>query len=229
MKIESTKDIAIKNIKVLVHGPSGAGKTRLCATTGGKALIISVEGGLLSLADYDIDVVEVKTIEQLQDVYVNLVNDTTYDWVCLDSISEIAEVVLANEKAKNKDPRKAYGEMQDRMMSLMRSFRDLPKNIYFSAKQETIKDDITGGLLFGPSAPGQKIGPAMPYMFDFVFALQTWKDDAGDMQRALQTQRDSRYEAKDRGGKLDFAEPPSLEHIYKKVTKPKTSKQTKGE
>lgn len=217
MQLTNTKDIAAQRIKVLVHGPAGSGKTRLCATTGGKPLIISVEGGLLSLAGNDIDVIEVKNLPQLREVYEALLKDDKYDWVCLDSISEIAEVILSEEKKKVNDPRKAYGELQDRMMQLLRDFRDLPKNIYFSAKQDRVKDELTGGIFFGPSAPGTKIGPAMPYMFDLVFALQNWKDENGVLQRGFQTQRDAQYEAKDRSGKLDFAEPADLGHIYNKI------------
>jgi phage nucleotide-binding protein len=221
MQITNTKDVAAQYIKVLVHGPAGSGKTRLCSTTGGKPIIISAEGGLLSLAGNDIDVAEVKTFADLQEVYNFLLSDKKYDWVCLDSISEIAEVILTNEKAKTNDPRKAYGEMANTMMQLMRSFRDLPKNIYFAAKQTKVKDEITGGILSGPSAPGQQIGPAMPYLFDLVFALHSWKDENGQMQRAFQTQKDAQFDAKDRSGKLDMIEPPSLEHVYNKIINPK--------
>lgn len=217
MIITNTKDVAARYIKVLVHGGAGSGKTRLCGTTGGTPLIISAESGLLSLSGQEIDVTEVKNMEDLQTVYQFLTTDTKYDWVCLDSISEIAEVVLSEEKAKNKDPRKAYGEMQEIMTALLRSFRDLPKNVYFAAKQEKAKDEVTGGFIYSPSAPGQKIGQAMPYMFDEVFALHTWKDAEGNVQRALQTQRDAQYEAKDRSGRLDMVEPADLGLIYNKI------------
>jgi len=219
MQITNTKDAAIKNVKILVHGPAGSGKTRLCATTGGKPLIISVESGLLSLAGHDLDVMEINGIDDLYEAYKYLQTDTKYDWVCLDSISEVAEVVLHDELSNTKDPRKAYGKMQNRMMSLLRAFRDLPKNIYMSAKQEKVKDEMTGGIIYGPSAPGQKIGPAMPYTFDEIFALQTWKDENGEIKRAFQTTQDAQYEAKDRSGRLDLAEPADLSIIYKKIIK----------
>jgi phage nucleotide-binding protein len=218
MKITNTKDVASQHIKVLVHGPAGSGKTRLCATTGGKPIILSAEGGLLSLSGHDLDVIEIKDMQDLYDSYAFLASDSTYDWVCLDSISEIAEVVLDAEKKKTNDPRKAYGELQTVMMGLMRSFRDLPKNIYFAAKQERVKDEITGGIICGPSAPGQKIGAAMPYLFDEVFALHSWKDDTGQIQRAFQTMKDAQYEAKDRSGKLEMIEPPDLGLVYQKIT-----------
>jgi hypothetical protein len=103
------------------------------------------------------------------------------------------------------------------MTRLIRSFRDLPKNVYMSAKQEKVKDDVTGGLIFGPSAPGQKIATALPYFFDIVLALHSWKDAEGKIQRAFQTQGDAQYVAKDRSGALDLVEPPDLGAIYKKI------------
>lgn len=227
MQISNTKDIAAKHIKVLVHGAAGSGKTRLCSTTGGKPIILSAESGLLSLAGEDIDVVEIKTIQDLYEAFNFLKTDEKYDWVCLDSISEIAEVVLDAEKAKTKDPRQAYGELQTQMMQLLRGFRSLPKNIYFSAKQDRVKDEVTGGIISGPSAPGTKVGPAMPYLFDEVFALHSWKDDAGEIQRALQTQRCNQYEAKDRSGKLEFTEPADLAAIHAKIVG-KKSEEKKG-
>lgn len=227
MEIENTNDVKVQHIKVLVHGGAGSGKTRLCATTGGNALVLSVEGGLLSLRGLGIDFVRIKDMEDLRKAYEDLLTDTKYDWVCLDSISEIAEVVLSAEKKKTNDPRKAYGEMQDVMMGLMRSFRDLPKNIYFSAKQEKTKDETTGGMIYSPSAPGQKLGQAMPYLFDLVFAAHTWKDSEGKEHFALQTHRDAQYEAKDRSGCLDMVEQPDLSAIYKKIINQPSN--TKGE
>lgn len=216
--ILNTKDVASKYIKVLVHGGAGAGKTRLCATTGGTPLIISAEAGLLSLRQENLDVVEIKNMNDLKDVYQYLTTDDKYDWVCIDSISEIAEVVLAAEKSKTNDPRKAYMEMQEVVTKMIRSFRDLNKNVYMSAKQEKIKDEATGGMFYAPSAPGTKISASLPYFFDEVFALQTWKDpETGELKRAFQTQRDAQYEAKDRSGALDFAELPDLSVVYNKI------------
>ena len=216
-KIKSTKDISAGSVKMLVHGPAGSGKTRLCATTGGKPLIISAEAGLLSLNGHDLDVWEIKSINDLREAYAFLLKDTKYDWVCIDSISEIAEVCLAEEKRDNKDPRKAYMTMGDTITEMIRAFRDLPKNIYMSSKQDRVKDDTTGAVFFGPSAPGQKIAASLPYFFDLVMCLHTWKDADGVVKTALQTQRDTQYEAKDRSGKLAQLEKTDLAHIKSKV------------
>ena len=222
--ITNTSTIAAKHIKVLVHGASGSGKTRLCATTGGKPLIISAEAGLLSLHGTNIDVFEIKNVDDLRTIYAHLLTDKIYDWICLDSISEVAETVLAAEMKLTKDPRKAYGELATTVSELIRCFRDLPKNVYMSAKQDRVKDDVTGQVFFGPSAPGQKLGASLPYFFDIVLALHNWKDETGAIQSAFQTQRDDRYEAKDRSGALALAEPADLSKIYAKIM----NKQTTG-
>lgn len=219
MKFISTKDYAANGIKMLVHGQAGVGKTCLCASLP-NPIIISVESGLLSLAGLDIPAIEVKTLEDLSEVYDWISGSEEariYESVCLDSISEIAEIILSDEKGKEKDPRKAYGNMQDIMMDRIRSFRDLPgRNVYMSAKQERIQDE-NNRLLFGPSMPGQKLAQQLPYLFDEIFAYQIVKDQNGVPQRILLTQPDGISQAKDRSGKLDMWEEPDLGKIIKKI------------
>jgi phage nucleotide-binding protein len=221
--LTSTKDsAAINGLKFLVHGPAGAGKTSLCATTGEPTVIISAESGLLSLRGVDIPVIEVKTLDQLYEAYdfvVNTEQGQSFKWVCLDSISEIAEVVLNHEKKVAKDPRQAYGALGEKMTDLIRAFRDLPgRNVYFSCKQERAKDEQSGAMLYYPAMPGNMLKQGVGYFFDFVFALRIEKDAEGNPARWLQTSRDYNFEAKDRSGALDMFEPPDLGAIAEKVT-----------
>lgn len=219
MNRTTTKNYASNGIKILVHGQAGIGKTCLCASLP-NPIILSVESGLLSLADVDIPVIEIKTIDDLAEAYDWLAESEEgrqYKSVCLDSVSEIAEVVLSNEKGKEKDPRKAYGNMQEIMAELMRNFRDLPgRNVYFSAKQERVQDE-NGRILYGPSMPGQKLAQQIPYLFDEVFCYQMVKDQNGVPQRILLTQPDGISVAKDRSGKLDMWEEPNLGAIIEKI------------
>ena len=219
MQINSTRDVGSLYQNFLIYGGSGAGKTTLPTTvTQGKPLVLNAEGGLLSLSGYDIDTAKVSTMEELEQAYMYLAKDTVYGWVFLDSISEVAEVCLAAEKGKTKDGRQAFYKTQEKMEKIIRAFRDLPKNVVFIAKQDKMKDENTGAVLYAPSMVGQKLARQMPYYFDFVFCLQTWKDEQGNIQRAFQTGRDNQYEGKDRSGKLDFIEPANIQHIYDKVT-----------
>lgn len=213
----TTKQIAQNaGIKMLVHGPAGAGKTRLCATTGAldKTLIISCEAGLLSLREFDIAVAEIKSLQELKEVFDFLCNEQhDFSWVCLDSISEIAEVVLSEDKKTNKDPRAAYGSTSDKMLGIIRAFRDLPLNVFFTAKQQSPSEDVK---YFRASMPGKGLTDSLPYLFDEVFALRVEQSDEGPV-RSLQTVFDGRYYAKDRSGSLAHFEPADLSHIVAKM------------
>lgn len=222
IKLTSTKNAALENgLKVLVHGPAGAGKTSLCATTDEPTVIISAEAGLLSLRGHDIPVIEVQSIDDVHEAYrfvTQAAEAQHFRWVCLDSISEIAEVCLAAEKKATKDPRHAYGSLADQMGQLIRAFRDLPgRNVYFSSKQGRSQDQATGATLYFPSLPGQALAQGISYFFDEVFCLRVEKDAEGNAQRWLQTGRDFQFEAKDRSGALAMFEPPHLGAIARKV------------
>ncbi len=196
------------------------GKTTLCATAP-NPFIISAEAGLLSLRKYKIPVTQIKTIEDLIEVYNWCAGsqEASQFWtICLDSLSEIGEVVLSNAKKQVKDPRQAYGELIEKMTSTIRAFRDLPgKNVYMTAKQEPMKDELTGVVRYGPSMPGSKLGPQLPYFFDEVFALRINKTPQGETYRYLLTQPDLQYVAKDRSGALAAIEQPDLTVVFSKI------------
>ena len=220
IQLRSTKD-AVKNngLKVMTYGHAGTGKTSLCATTGAPTVIISAEAGLLSLRGHDIAVIEVGSIADVHEAYNYLSgpDGEQFEWICLDSISEIAEQVLNFEKKNSKDPRQAYGALAEQMQDLIRAFRDMPgKNVYMSCKMERIKDE-QGGLVYSPSMPGAKLSQAISYFFDEVFVLRAEKADDGQIYRTLQTQGDYNYVAKDRSGALELYEEPNLGKIAAKI------------
>lgn len=222
IRLTTTRQSAqLNGLKILVYGQSGAGKTRLISTADATPLIISAEAGLLSLRDTDFPVIEVSSIDDVHEAYRFVTESAEakpFDWICLDSISEIAEVVLAAEKRATKDPRQAYGALQDAMGGLIRAFRDLAgKNVYFSAKMERIKDEQTGGVMYAPSMPGQRLGQQLPYWFDETFCLRVEKGPEGDLQRWLQTAGDFNFVAKDRSGALAPFEAPNLAAIKAKI------------
>jgi len=139
--------------------------------------------------------------------------------ICVDSSTELAEVFLQTIKAGSKDPRKAYGEMLDQMMQLLRAFRDLPgKHVYITAKEEWAKDEASGAMKFQPMMPGQKLGQQLPYLFDEVFRLIVARDPQGQRQHVVCTQADYQYEGKDRSGCLAPFEQPNLTAIINKIT-----------
>lgn len=198
---------------------AGAGKTTLCATLP-QPIVLSAEGGLLSLQHEDLPYIEIKSMSDLMEAYewaTTSAEAKDYQSIALDSISEIAEVCLNYEKKQTKDPRQAYGAMQEQMADIIRGFRDIDgKNIYFSAKCEKSQDQ-EGSILYSPSMPGNKTGQSLPYFFDEVLALRVEKDAEGNTQRALMCDSDGLWQAKDRSGRLDPWEAPDLGDLIKKI------------
>lgn len=222
IKLQSTSNLAsVQGVKSLVYGESGSGKTFLVSTAP-RPVIFSAESGLLSLRKFTIPYQIVSTYKEMEEVYNWCIKSSeakNFDTLCLDSISEIAEVVLADLKTKHKDPRKAYGEVQDNMLEMMRGFRDIPqKHVYFSAKQGITKDGTNGALYFGPLMPGNQLGIQIPYLFDELFQLNVFLDPATNTEvRALRCKKDNQYQAKDRSGALDLWERPNLTEIFNKI------------
>ena len=219
INVKTTGSLSANGVKVLCYGAAGAGKTSLIKTLP-NPIVLSAEGGLLSIQDADLPYIEITNMATLQEAYKWLTESADakgFQSVALDSISEIAEVVLNAEKKATKDPRQAYGAMQEQMADIIRAFRDISgKNVYMSAKLEKTQDE-QGRILYGPSMPGNKTGQALPYFFDEVLALRVEKDAEGNTQRALMCDSDGLWLAKDRSGKLAAWEAPDLGAIIAKI------------
>jgi len=215
IKIETTRK-EVHWVKMLCYGESGIGKTSLCGTAP-RPIIISAEKGLLSLADMDIPVIEVKNLSEVREAYKYLQSADEYDTVCIDSLSELAETLLAEFKKETKDPRQAYGRMGDEMAEIVRKFRDLPnKHVFFICKQQRTQDEFTGKISYTPLMPGKAFAVNLPYFFDIVGCLRVGKKDKAEF-RYIQTQPSMQYEAKDRSSKLDASEKPDLTYIFNKI------------
>jgi hypothetical protein len=233
-------------VKILTYGDAGMGKTVLCATLPQPFAIISTENGLLSLSvknltkiftglGMDPDSAEQRAIgvKQQQVIVVRnglqlrkaheylMVNGANYRSIAWDSASETAEVMLNAAKSVKADGRQAYGEVADIISEYFKKFRDtLPgKHIHIVAKQGSQKDEVTGGIKWGPEFPGKQLGPQSPYWLDETFRLGVATDPATNQQfRFLQTQPNEQYIAKDRSGMLDQWERPDLAAIIHKIT-----------
>ena len=218
IKLKNTADVFSNGVKALVYGQAGAGKTTLAATMP-NPIIISAEGGLMSIQDAGLPYVEVSSLEDLYEAYewITSSEGDQFESVVLDSLSEIGEVVLTHEKANNKDGRAAYGEMAEKLTQLVRAFRDLPgKHVLMTAKMEKAQDE-NGRMLYQPSMPGAKMTQAIPYFLDLVLALRIERDPEGNVQRALMCDSDGLWSAKARGGKLDTWDAPDMGEVIRKA------------
>jgi len=219
INLKRTGTLSANGVKLLVYGQAGSGKTSLIRTLP-EPIVLSAEGGLLSIQDADLPFIEVTSMDDLREAYEWVAGSDeakAFASVALDSISEVAEVVLQYELKRNKDGRAAYGELNTTMNELIRAFRDLPgKHVYMSAKLEKSQDEM-GRMLYNPGMPGKSLTQGLPYFFDEVLALRVEKDADGNTQRALMCDSDGLWSAKDRSGKLDAWEAPDLGAVIAKI------------
>jgi len=218
IKIVTTKK-SVNAVKALVYGDAGTGKTRLCATVP-NPIILSAEAGLLSLAQENIPVIELKTVQDVIEAFDFLTESEEgkkFETICLDSVSEIGEVFLNTLKKQHTDARQAYGQLAEDMTELIRKFRDIKdKNVYFTAKSVKVEDEngITG---YRPGLPGKTLLNNLPFFFDEVFALRIGKLEDGSEYNYLQTKVSMKYTCKDRSGTCEPIERPDLGRIFEKI------------
>lgn len=221
VQVYSTRGFGANGVKCLIYGRPGYGKTRLCATAP-CPIIISCESGLLSLRGQDVPFIPVTNYSDLLEAY-NWTSGSAearyYQTPCLDSISDILETILTEERKKTRDPRKAYGELYVNGIDLIRKFRDLPgRNVVLVAKEAWDKDEATGTMYFQPSFPGKALAPQVPYYPDEVFRMVQFTDPTTKaVATYVQTQADSQSIAKDRSGSLLPLEYPDLAYIFQKI------------
>lgn len=216
MLITSTKS-SIDYVKAILYGDAGVGKTVLLSTAPAP-IILSVEQGLLSLSDKEIDVIEIpykNSLKVMNEAYKFLKDDKEHNTIGLDSLSELAESMLIEYKDNEKDPRKAYGRMADELYDITRKFRSLNKHIVFITKQ-VYETDENGKTSYRPFTPGKSFTLQVPYLFDEVFCMRLGRSGT-ETVRYIQTQPDFQYSAKDRSGKLLKSEEPDLTKIFNKI------------
>lgn len=68
INLKSTGNLAGNGVKLLVYGQAGAGKTSLIPTLP-NPIVLSAEGGLLSIQDAELPYIEIATMAELQEAY----------------------------------------------------------------------------------------------------------------------------------------------------------------
>jgi phage nucleotide-binding protein len=218
INLKNTSNLSSTNINMLIYGQAGAGKTSLIPSLPAP-LILSAEGGLLSIVRKDIEYIEIDSVSQVREVldWINKSEEARhFESIAIDSITEIAHLCLSNQKEICSDPRQAYGELQEIIGALIREFRDLDKHVVAICNLDKTTDEM-GRVLYGPSMPGQKLAQSIPYLFDLILAMRVEKDAEGEPQRALMSASDGLWQAKDRSGRLDAWMAPDLTAIFKTV------------
>ena len=232
MKIHNARSVKTHNIKAVVYGPSGNGKTSLAATLGKeyRPLVIDIEGGTLSLHGKDVDILSVSRADdgslisiadrpaRLREVYQFLQKPETkekYKTVFIDSITELGQTVhhaVSKEYPEAKDTLRLWGAYGVAMRDTVRAFRDLPDyHVVFTCLSKIAKDD--SGKRYAEFELQGSISDKLPGFMDLVMYLRVVEDGA----RELVCQPTDAIPAKDRSARLNKIEPADLGSVFKKI------------
>jgi hypothetical protein len=223
--ISSANNLDKKFIKFLIVGESGIGKTTLSKTFPHKeVLLLSFEGGELSVSDTDIAVIKFNDLTNPQDRYKRLLDvwselqkpeyKQQFKYVVIDSLTELSNLIKESVFMKFTDPKMtmlAWGKYNDLIKDIIKKFRDIDYNVVFLALPKVEKDDV--GRRFTNINMMGSIKDEVAGYFDEVFHYQYLKDS----KRMLVTAGDGTFEAKDRSNKLEKFEEPNLGQILTKI------------
>lgn len=232
MKIQNTKDVKSGPVKACVYGQSGAGKTTLAKSLPHEeTLVISSEAGLLSLAETDIDYIDLSVNDEgkildsdarykkLGEVYKYLQSEDAqkkYKNIFIDSMTEIAEFIVEGFRKKYEGEKNGFllwGEYSQEMTRILKAFRDLPKYNVFMVFLEDADKDETGRRYYGPDIPGKSAKAFIVPSLDIVMRLVV----ADEGKRVLVSQPTTHSIAKDRSGKLGPTTEPDLSKVIHAV------------
>ena len=200
LQLLTTADIAPVN-HCLIYGPAKIGKTRSIATAP-NPVICSADEGLLSVKAANLPYHPVRTYQDYlafeKAAAAGELNG--FDTVALDDLTEIANVFLVAEKPKHKNLMQAYGALNDEMMRVVRFWRQQTGfTSVIICKQERIKDESTGGLIYAPDIPGKAVAPQLAYLFGSVYHMEHWTDPATQQtHEVFRCKRNMQYDAGDR-------------------------------
>jgi len=217
-------------VKSIIYGAPGSGKTPLI-NTAPKPVMLVTEPGMLSMRTSQIPAFEAPTgalISEFFEWFLKSKESSQFDTLAIDSGSQIAELILIEELARQKHGMKAYGAMSERVMKLFNDLYYLPqKHIVIICKQGQFENGRqslieNGQVVYEPVMqkrpffPGKDLNVKVPHLFDNVMHLGE-ATIQGKVQRALRTKEIPEVFARDRLGNLGELEPPDLSYIFSKA------------
>lgn len=226
----------------LVVGQAGLGKTSLLRTilgqewtadgwrqveeTSEKVCTLSAEAGLLCVRDLvsagKIEGYEIGSFADFREAQQMLLKPEMkqrYDWVFIDSLTEISSRCVEAMKAKypsKSDSFPMWGEYNDLMTQMIKAFRDLSDyNVVFTCL-ESVDTDQDKRRFIAPAISGSALKERLVSYFDEVLHLTEMQTEDGAVCRVFRTRHPIGL-AKDRSGRLADVEKPSLRSICKKI------------
>lgn len=218
-------------VKMMIYGKPAVGKTPLALTVP-KPLVLASEDGLGTIAQAKVPFMRLQTLADIRGLTHWLsvpANIAAYDWVILDSVTNLTHIAFSEIVKLNpncKEPRKYYGELQDVVIPFLQALFALNKNVVVIAWQGEEHSPTGMFLRHVPITKGQAIATHCMHFFDVTLHMALHQVDQqqadGSVQKVtlpyLQAREFNNIFARDRLNKLDNFEPADLAAICNKLT-----------
>lgn len=206
-------------VKMVGYGPPGSGKTPLI-NTAPRPLLLVCEPGMLSMRGSTVPTwggFNVKLIDEFFTWFLSSKEAANFDTLGVDSISQMAEIKLAEVKPKHKHALQAYGEMAEWVYKHLSSIYYMQNKHTYLIGQEG-EHETNGSMQKRLSFPGKELNKSVPHLYDLVGRIAKVNvPGVTGLTLAVQTQENFNGHARDRSGKLNEYEPPNLTNIFKKA------------
>ena len=161
------KDLISKNLKALIYGQSGVGKTYLAGSVE-NALVLDLEKGSASAKNKNIDIITINSASEFKKS-IEWAKSQPYDTIVIDSITRYSEmlfVALSKVYPDKRDSMKLWGDFDLYSRQRIEDILAIDKNIIITALEEPVND---GGMLKKfPMYKANKFKMMLPSYFDLV-------------------------------------------------------------
>ena len=216
------RDVIKKHGNFMIFaGMPGSGKTHLIRTLPnlGRSLVVDFEGGLRTVADCDVDVAEIRKTKDFDRLLDELEHGSLigqYDFLFIDGLTALGDMVLAEQNQDPKEYMAKYGKLIDLVMGYCKRFKLMPIDVVATCG---VNRNIDNGL-YELMQPGRKLPVKITYEPDFVGACIVKQKADGSTVYGIQFANRSPYEfckARDPYRALDDFEKPDLKAIFEKL------------
>lgn len=228
----NAKDIKpdLSKIKACIYGASGTGKTYGLRTWPG-VYVFDTDGGMLTLAGYDIEYDTYKDVDPLRPTAWRAIDkavreaakEPRYKTYAFDSLTTLTELCLADIQASNRTLGKSptlqeWGQLIDRLTEFLMLVTSIPANVVVIAHEQMIQDEVTSEVFITPLVPGKKLPFRLPLFFDEVYRATMDRDrKTGEPVWHILTRGDRRSQAKTRLKGLEPIEVWNYSHLIAKA------------
>jgi len=161
------KDLISKNLKILLYGESGKGKSYLAGSVE-NAIVLDLEKGSASVKNKDIDVIPVDNAKVFKEA-LEWVKNQPYDTVVIDSITRYGEmlyIALTQVYPDKKDSMLLWNQFDILSRQRLEAILSINKNIVVTMLEENANDG--GSLKKFPMYRANKFKMMIPSYFDLV-------------------------------------------------------------